>query len=137
MLARRGRLVASSLLLGCLAGCATKEVTVTTITPSQSKNSWIGRDMDDVLETWGSPSEREPDGRGGAILIYDKTVSTLKESQNPVDSPGMYPEQTTPVKRPLAKFWVDASRKVYRIEFADEVYEKGRDLVPPSKPESP
>lgn len=139
MLAHRRALVAHAFLLGCLAsaaGCATTTTTVTTLPPATlSKSSWIGRDMDDVLAKWGSPSEREPDGRGGAILTYDKTVSTLKESNTAVDVPGAVPEQTTPVKRPLAKFWVDANRKVYRIQFADEVYEKGNDLVPSSQPD--
>jgi hypothetical protein len=132
------RLAGALALAGLIAaaGCATKEVTVRTITAGHTQSSWIGRDMDDVIAKWGSPSEREPDGRGGAILIYEKTVSTLKESSSINDMPGaMMPEQTTPVKRPLAKFWVDQDRKVYRIEFADEVYEKGQDLVPPSKTE--
>jgi len=135
----RTGVAAASMLLALLCGCATKEVTVRTITPSQAKNSWIGRSMDDVITKWGSPSSREPDGRGGAILTYEKTVSTLKESSNPAtDMPGaMLPEQTIPVKKPLAKFWVDQDRKVYRIEFSDEVYEKGQDVVPPAKTESP
>jgi hypothetical protein len=133
---RRGGSLALAGLIAA-TGCAEKTVTVRTITPGQTQSSWIGRNMDDVLAKWGSPSSREPDGRGGAILVYEKTVSTLKESSNPAtDMPGaVLPEQTIPVKKPLAKFWVDQNRKVYRIEFSDEVYEKGQDLVPPAKTE--
>ena len=131
---------AAALLLGGLAvlGCSTKTVTVRTLEPIQGKSSWIGRNMDDVIAKWGSPSSREPDGRGGAILSYDKTVVTLKESSSSEQVPGVAtPEQTIPVKKALAKFWVDQDRKVYRIEFSDEVYEKGMDVVPPASTEQP
>ena len=133
------RTAAAALLVGGLAvlGCSTKTVTVKTLTPVQGKSSWIGRNMDDVITKWGTPTSREPDGRGGAILTYEKTVSTLKESSSTELVPGVTtPEQTIPVKKPLAKFWVDQDRKVYRIEFSDEVYEKGMDVVPPA-PEQP
>lgn len=113
-----------------LVGCATKETTIVTLPPTAlPKSSWIGHATEDVIAKWGSASEREPDGRGGQILVYDKTTSVLKETPPVVNSP-VAPIQTTPIKKILAKFWVDETGKVYKIWFADEVYEKGQDLAP-------
>lgn len=124
--------------LATLAGCATTETTVVTLPPvALPKSSWIGHDVTDVISKWGPASQREADGRGGQILTYDKTQTTLSESNTApgIDLPSV-PVKTTPIKKVRARFWVDPQKKVYKIWFSDDVYEKGEDVAPSAHPES-
>jgi hypothetical protein len=56
---RRALVVAVALFLG---GCATMDAKV---------KSWIGHHQSEVIRSWGVPTRVFPDGRGGAILMYD------------------------------------------------------------------
>jgi hypothetical protein len=122
--------MAALVCLFFLASCATRETTVVTLrSESFATNPWKGRSVDDVISAWGRPAQRDPDGQGGTILLYDKTQTTYKESS--VDPAG--PDRETPVKKILAKFWIGPDDLVYRTWFANEIYRQGRD-APPARP---
>jgi hypothetical protein len=128
-----------------LANCATTVTTVRTVTPEEyGAQSWIGHSVGEVTQAWGENGRAEPDGSGGRVLIYrklkrddptpqaartDSSIGTTDllggPSGGPLDSHVSVDD--------LAKFWIDASGKVYRYWFSDEVYKKHLD-APNAKP---
>jgi len=124
--------------------CARTETRVYTVPAlANAPATWTGRSVDDVVEAWGPPSARQSDGEGGTVLVYDEktgiSASATEGGPSPPDlDPSPRPGTTTTeeIKRPRAKFWIGADRKVYRFWFAADVYRKGGDSPPAKKPVS-
>jgi hypothetical protein len=129
-----------------IAGCAHRETVVTryTMTPSASR-SWVGVRVEDVLERWGQPAEKAPDGEGGTILTYKtkpkveiSTRASEPGTMRNAGEPGSgYPpmagnelETRTPPK-PSATFYVSAKGIVYRYTFSPEFLASGKAPEPP------
>lgn len=52
------------LLAASLVGCAS---------PSKSLQSWVGHNSNELIASWGPPSEVFADGNGGQVFVYAKT----------------------------------------------------------------
>jgi hypothetical protein len=139
---------AGVLLLGVvpITGCAGRETTVTTYRLQQQNTpSWVGVRLEDVLERWGEPSEKAPDGEGGTILTY-RTKSNLRISTGVEERGGMrqrnepgsgYPDMAVQPadkeleRAPAAVFYVSPKRVVYRYTIRSDVLTSGKAPEPP------
>lgn len=100
-----------------LAGCMT----------DQQRNdimaSWMGHDMNDLIAAWGAPNSVMSDGKGGQILIYDKssnlvlpgsTTTTINTyGTTAVANSYTSPDTVIPIHR-QRMFWVDSTGRIYR-----------------------
>lgn len=59
-------LALSSILLSCTTGPSPKEV----------HDSWLGAHKSQLIQSWGPPTRYQPDGKGGEILIYERSQTT-------------------------------------------------------------
>jgi hypothetical protein len=100
---------------------------------------WIGKLESSVLDDWGRPPTREPDGRGGVVLSYrgksrvesSEAVHPHSDPKNPTrtETPPSPFGRETVVREAgvVARFWVNDEGMVYRVWFAPAVYESGED----------
>ena len=145
------RLLALTLLL-LSAGCATYEkppaererVYLTDAT----KFTWTGHTVDEVIQVFGRPSNRGPDGTGATVLTYDEIQaigdtptqpgSHVTATNDPADrgydgTPSATPPEDRTVKtKTQAQFWIDGEGKVTRFWFSPEMYRKGVPSPPPA-----
>lgn len=42
---------------------------------SEKMDSWLGHHKSELIESWGPPTRYESDGKGGEILIYERSVT--------------------------------------------------------------
>lgn len=106
--------------------------------PTPAQYSWTGRTVEQVLEVFGPPSDRSPDGAGGTVLTYE-AVKPKDERLQPRErpAPGDPPVAREPTDDPevrrtnaaetkdQAKFWIDPQGKVARFWFSKDMYRKG------------
>jgi len=104
-----------------LGGCARKTEVVRVIEYAPPPPEWVGRSAAEVVDTFGSPTERRSDGQGGSILVYRRELPVrVGQTQKPNwPSVGDPPKQPTDpewnvVTRDVAKFWIDPDGQVYR-----------------------
>ena len=135
--------LAAALLAPLLVGCAqrTEVVTESRAMPSFDSMTWTGRTLDEVLEVFGRPSDRKPDGEGGTVLTYSE-IETIREGASktqagevtiegsadrdaPLGSPPLDPEDNRVETTARAMFWLDGQNRVYRYWFPDWMYKKG------------
>jgi len=126
------------------SGCTTTETRSYRLDPAAAPlTTWSGKNVDQVLDVWGPPSERQGDGEGGSILVYREasaiTASVTDGSKVPSPAPTSPGAPTTSERltRVRARFWIDADGKVYRYWFSSDVYKKGEGELPaPKKPDA-
>ena len=146
------RRLACALLLLTLAGCATYEKPPAererVYLTDASKYTWTGRTVDEVIQVFGRPSERGPDGTGATVLSYDEikaigdTPTQSGVSANATRDPNdagydptpsvQAPADRTVKTKTQAQFWIDGEGKVTRFWFSPEMYRKGIPSPPSS-----
>ncbi len=119
------------LLFHAITGCASMI--------NAEMEPWNGRSMNDLVASWGPPSQIMSDGQGGQILIYsiDRTwVTPGQATTNTYENANIYgntynntysgniygtARSTTDYTPPqtngyiaLRMFWVDGSGRIYR-----------------------
>jgi len=102
------------LLNGCAAAAASIDKTM---------ESWVGRNANDLVPSWGPPQQVVDDGQGGRILIYTYTASgypavnynayggtynVYGAGQDQYDSPRTSGYATS------RTFWVDSNNRIYK-----------------------
>ena len=85
--------------------------------------SWMGHNVNDLIASWGAPDNVMADGKGGQILIYDKSGQLVLPGEttttiNAYGSTAVANSYTTPgtvIKlRRQRMFWVDSNGTIYR-----------------------
>ena len=135
--------ISCGLLLLLLTGCATYEKPATekerVYLTDASKYTWTGRTVDEVIQVFGRPSSRAPDGTGATVLTYDEikaigdtptksgvTASADADDRGYDGTPSVQaPGDRTVTSKTQAQFWIDAEGKVTRFWFSPEMYRKG------------
>jgi hypothetical protein len=133
-----------------IAGCATYEKPAPererVYLTDASKYTWTGRTVDEVMQVFGRPSDRAPDGTGATVLTYDEiqaigdtpTQSGVTAKADPDDrgydgTPSVQAPADRMVKsKTQAQFWIDGEGKVTRFWFSPEMYRKGIPSPPSS-----
>ena len=87
-------LIAATFLIGCHASKKNQ----------QAMDSWIGSHKSALIQSWGPPSRYESDGKGGEILIYERSVTRGSVVGN------TYYENT---RHPYQMFYADSNGKIY------------------------
>ena len=110
-----------------------------------------GNTVDEVVQVFGRPSSRAPDGTGATVLTYDEIQAigdtptqpgTHVSTNDPADKGyDGTPSTAAPADRTVktktqAQFWVDGEGKVTRFWFSPEMYKKGVPSPPPPPPAS-
>jgi len=67
-------------------------------------DSWMGHHKSELIQSWGPPTRYEMDGKGGEILIYEKSITRGQVIGN------TYYENT---KHPYNMFYADQNGKLY------------------------
>lgn len=67
-------------------------------------DSWMGHHKSELIQSWGPPHRYESDGKGGEILVYEKSVTRGAVINN------TYYEKTT---HPYQMFYADKDGKLY------------------------
>ena len=84
-------------------------------------SSWIGEEEDELLRSWGLPSEVLSDGQGGRIYIYTYDLARPPTDLNRSDkdeSANTLSEKTT--KRSYSRrFFISPEKKVYKVSWED------------------
>ena len=112
-----------------------------------SQFTWTGHSVDEVLEVFGRPSSRAPDGTGLTVLTYDEirgiadtgTGSRLSTTDSGDQGTNAVPEARAPGDRTLAtkvqiQFWIDNEGKVQRFYVSPEMYRRGVPSPPAGAP---
>ena len=99
-------------LLISLISCATSSFL------SQEQNtmdSWIGADKITLIQTWGPPNKITPDGQGGEIYIYDKTVNIgqFAGSVYAINNGLSYTNPIPAIVTRSRMFYINPSGKIY------------------------
>lgn len=127
------RLTAFCLLL-CLtaAGCAGEMQVVRQLDSTQESKAspWLGRARDELVAAWGRPNGSQPDGDGGSIVEYrrDKRwiAQLTDDPTTPEDESTLRPDDT--IRITVARFWIDATGKIYRTWIEPRLWKKGYPL---------
>lgn len=100
-----------------LSGCMTDKQR------NEQMASWVGHDMNDLIAAWGAPNTVMSDGKGGQILIYDRsgkvvlpgsTTTTITSiGSGAIANSYSTPESVIPIHR-QRMFWVDSIGRIYR-----------------------
>ena len=121
--------IATVTLLVLLSGCAGEMVTVRRIDPSLGLESspWIDHTRVELETAWGAPQGVQPDGEGGSILEYKRDrafqVDTGDDPTTPEDDSVLLQEDVN--RKTVARFWIDASDRIYRVWIDSRLWEKG------------
>lgn len=70
----------------------------------QTMDSWMGHHKSELIQSWGPPTRYESDGKGGEILIYEKSVTRGSVIGN------TYYQNT---RHPYNMFYADKDGKLY------------------------
>ena len=87
-------LFAATFLIGCHASKKNQ----------QTMDSWLGAHKSALIQSWGPPTRYESDGKGGEILIYERSVTRGSVIGN------TYYENT---RHPYQMFYADSDGKIY------------------------
>jgi hypothetical protein len=133
-----------------IAGCATYEKPPAererVYLTDASKYTWTGRTVDEVIQVFGRPSDRAPDGTGATVLTYDEvkaigdtptqsgvTATADADDRGYDGTPSVQaPADRTVKSKTQAQFWIDGEGKVTRFWFSPEMYRKGIPSPPSS-----
>lgn len=91
-------IIAATLLIGCNLSKKT----------SEAMDSWVGHHKSELIQSWGPATRYESDGKGGEILIYERSVTTGRFIGN------NYVQNT---RNPYKMFYADSNGKIYYWRF--------------------
>jgi hypothetical protein len=130
------------LALGLVACSSGRKVTTTRVidyptAPSDDARSWKGHTRDEVIEVWGQPGSRRPDGEGGEIWTYRRagklSVSSRTGGESIETSTGtveMIEGTEQKQTKDVGEFWIDSDGVVYRYWMSAKLFEEG-EMDPP------